>query len=109
MLPVPSGSRVSASSVSDSTFCIGRYAHRAGSGRLLPEATTGLGGNGLWNTSVAAGKDFLENDNADGEENVVLTKRIETKRNALSRTLDILPSARHITGLTEAGINVEHT
>ena len=39
-------------------------------GRPLPEATTGLGGSGLWNVSVTAGKDFLENDNADE----VLTK-----------------------------------
>ena len=54
----------------DSMFCIERYSHRVASGRPLPEATTGLGGSGLWNASVAAGKDFLENDNA----NFVLTK-----------------------------------
>ena len=70
MLPVPSGSRVLASSVSDLMFCVGQYGHRAASGRLLPEATTGLGGSGLWNASVTAGKNFLENDNADE----VLTK-----------------------------------
>ena len=46
--------------------------------QLLPEATTGLGGGGLWNASVggaaAVGKAFVENDRADGVENVVLTK-----------------------------------
>ena len=56
-------------------MCIGQYVHRVASGRLLLEATTGLGGSGLWNASVTAGKDFLENDNADE----VLTKGTKWK------------------------------
>ena len=42
----------------------------------LPEATTGLGGGGLWNANVGAGsgKAFVENASADGAENMVLTK-----------------------------------
>ena len=57
--------------------CVVRYAHRAASRRLLPEATTGLGGSGLWNVSITAGKDFLENDDADE----VLTKGTKWKQN----------------------------
>lgn len=42
----------------------------------VPEATTGLGGGGLWNANVgaAAGKAFLENPNVDGVENVPLAR-----------------------------------
>ena len=77
--------------------CVGRYAHRAASRRLLPEATAGLGENGLWNASLTVGKDVLENDNADE----VLMKGTKWKRNT--------HSACYISGLAEAGINVEHT
>ena len=70
--------------------CIGRYAHRVASGRLLPEATTGLGGSGLWNASVTAGKDFLENDNADE----VLTKGTKWKRNTHTRPIIYLDARK---------------
>ena len=62
-------------------------------------ATTGLGGDGLWNASVgAAGKAFVENDNADAAW-MWFWRKVQNrnkKERSLSQTLDILRSAHYI-------------